>query len=148
MFPDLDYVLHSFGVRYADLWGHRGLVHSIPFAALFALVVSVLYYRIWRKPDLRPRWWALWLFLFCITASHGILDAFTDGGLGIALFSPFDTTRYFMPWQPLPVPDLGLESVFRERFLVVIGTEILLVWMPVMAISAFVLLLRTRRAAP
>jgi inner membrane protein len=35
------------------------------------------------------------------TASHGILDAFTNGGLGVAFFAPFDKTRYFFPVTPM-----------------------------------------------
>ncbi|MHC4444672.1 MAG: hypothetical protein ACYTF1_17650 [Planctomycetota bacterium] len=45
-----------------------------------------------------------------ITASHGLLYALTDGGLGIALLSPFDTTRYFFGWIPIQVSPIGFES--------------------------------------
>ena len=41
-------------------------------------------------------------------ASHALLDTLTDGGLGCALFWPFDLTRYFAPWTPLPVSPIGL----------------------------------------
>jgi inner membrane protein len=50
---------------------------------------------------------ALMLDFFLITASHGILDAFTNGGLGIALFSPFDNSRYFFPFRPIQVSPIG-----------------------------------------
>jgi hypothetical protein len=43
-----------------------------------------------------------------VVASHGLLDTLTDGGLGCALFWPFDTSRYFAPWRPIPVSPLGL----------------------------------------
>src|SRR5215831_7502105 len=46
---------------------------------------------------------ALFAYLFLATASHGVLDAMTNGGLGVAFFSPFDTTRYFLPWRPIRV---------------------------------------------
>ena len=32
----------------------------------------------------------------------------TDGGLGCALLWPFDLTRYFAPWRPIPVAPIGL----------------------------------------
>jgi inner membrane protein len=32
----------------------------------------------------------------------------TNGGLGCALFWPFDDTRYFAPWRPIPVSPIGL----------------------------------------
>jgi hypothetical protein len=38
--------------------------------------------------------------VFLATASHGVLDATTNGGLGVAFFSPFDNRRYFLPWRP------------------------------------------------
>jgi hypothetical protein len=46
-----------------------------------------------------PRWssLALWSAL-----------SLTDGGLGCALFWPFDLTRYFAPWRPIPVAPIGL----------------------------------------
>ena len=32
-----------------------------------------------------------------------------DGGLGCALFWPFDLTRYFAPWRPIPVAPIGMD---------------------------------------
>src|SRR6185503_16644325 len=76
--PDIDVVGFRFGIRYGDLWGHRGMTHSLLFAAVTGIVLSVLV----------PQWerdrWRLALLLFLITASHGLLDAMTDGGLGVA----------------------------------------------------------------
>jgi hypothetical protein len=43
-----------------------------------------------------------------VVASHPLLDILTDGGLGCALFWPFDDTRYFAPWRPIPVAPIGL----------------------------------------
>jgi hypothetical protein len=37
-----------------------------------------------------------------VTASHGMLDAMTDGGLGVAFFAPFDNARYFFPMETDP----------------------------------------------
>jgi len=44
-------------------------------------------------------------------ASHGLLDTLTNGGLGSALLWPFDLTRYFAPWNPIPVAPIGLDFV-------------------------------------
>ena len=30
--PDLDVIGFPFGIQYGDLWGHRGMTHSIMFA--------------------------------------------------------------------------------------------------------------------
>jgi inner membrane protein len=43
-----------------------------------------------------------------VVASHPLLDILTNGGLGCALFWPFDDTRYFAPWTPIPVSPIGL----------------------------------------
>ena len=48
---------------------------------------------------------SLWTHFFA-SGVHGLLDAMTDGGLGVAFFSPFDNRRYFLPWTPIRViPD-------------------------------------------
>lgn len=91
--PDLDVIGFYFGIQYGDVWGHRGLTHSLVFAALFSGGLVALWYR--GKPAVAMT--GLFLYFFLCTASHGVLDAMTNGGLGVAFFSPFDTTRYFLP---------------------------------------------------
>jgi hypothetical protein len=44
-----------------------------------------------------------------VLVSHALLDTMTDGGLGCALLWPFDLTRYFAPWRPIPVSPIGLD---------------------------------------
>ena len=87
--PDMDVVGFSFGVRYGDFWGHRGFTHSLVFAALLALLLAAL--PIFREPSqlppaAHPRL-RIMLYLFVATASHGFLDAMTNGGLGVALLT-------------------------------------------------------------
>src|SRR5437016_8948293 len=79
-----------------------------------------------------------WLYLFLASASHGVLDAFTNGGLGVAFFSPFDATRYFFPCHPIEVSPIGA-AFFSERGLSVLQSEFVWVWLPsiVFAILAF-----------
>src|SRR2546421_10633204 len=36
--PDVDVIGFGFGVRYGDLWGHRGMTHSILFAVVAGIV--------------------------------------------------------------------------------------------------------------
>jgi inner membrane protein len=43
-----------------------------------------------------------------VLVSHAVLDTLTNGGMGCALFWPFDRTRYFAPWNPVPVSSIGL----------------------------------------
>ena len=139
--PDLDVGLHSFGVEYGDLWGHRGMAHSPFFAAVISIaIVSWLFRR--EAPLLGRAWWWLAVFLFVVTASHGLIDAFTDGGLGIAFIAPFDNTRYFMPWHPLVVPNFGIASLFSARGAQVLISEILWVWCPLLFVAISVVLVR------
>jgi inner membrane protein len=101
LLPDLDVIGFSFGVRYADPWGHRGATHSLAIAALVG-VAGALLARRYAKPPLRTG-----IMIALVLASHAVLDTMTDGGLGCALFWPFDRTRYFAPWRPIPVAPIG-----------------------------------------
>src|SRR5579872_845956 len=85
------------------------LTGSILRAVLaFALVVSwtVAFLTFSRRPQGWTRF-LLFSYFFVVTASHGVLDAMTDGGLGIAFFAPFDNTRYFFPFRPIKVSPIG-----------------------------------------
>ena len=126
MAPDLDVIGLSFGSPWGHVLGHRGLSHSVVFAAILALVVTAVAFRGRDWDGRRP---SVWLFLFLATASHGVLDAMTDGGSGVAFWAPFDDTRYFLPWRPIPVSPIG-RRFFTERGAAVLQAELLLVWLP------------------
>ena len=49
----------------------------------------------------------------------------TDGGLGCALLWPFDLTRYFAPWRPIPVAPIGAAFVSSAGAIVAL-TELVL----------------------
>ena len=119
--PDLDVVGFYFGVNYGDAWGHRGATHSLAFALGVAILAFA--WRSWlpaaRSFSVSARKLALVAFL--VTASHGLLDTLTDGGLGCALLWPFNNERLFAPWNPIPVSPLGL------RFLSSRGLSVALV---------------------
>ena len=136
--PDADVLGFRFGVGYEDLLGHRGLSHSLVFALALSLVVSFL-----PLPRVPRRWtrFLLFCYFFVVTASHGILDAMTDGGLGVAFFAPFDDTRYFFPFRPIKVSPIGL-SFFSARGLDVIWSEFLWVGIPGTIIAAAAISLR------
>ncbi len=89
--PDADVIGFKFGIAYGDFWGHRGFFHSIFFAFLLSTAIIFLAFR--KLRIFSKQWWLSWLFFFIVSSSHGILDTFTNGGLGIALLSPFNTTR-------------------------------------------------------
>ena len=120
MVPDFD----AFWIRpYSSILGHRGFTHSLGFALVLGLLVAVLTYRYLRAP-----FWDLLGFFFVIIASHGILDAFTNGGYGIPLFWPFSSARYG-PWGPIQVSDIGFELP-NPRKSRTVQTELLWIWLP------------------
>ena len=80
-----------------------------------------------------------------MTASHGALDAMTDGGLGVAFFAPFSGERYFFPFRPIVVSPIGLGGFFSEWGVAVIKSELLWVWLPSALVVAFVLIFRRLR---
>ena len=95
--------------------------------------------------DLDPRRLAYWgraLFLAAVTASHGVLDALTNGGLGVAFFSPFVLRRYFFPWRPIAVSPIRAGDFFGETALRVLASEARWVWLPTAVILAVVLAAR------
>lgn len=141
--PDADVWGLRFGIRYGDLWGHRGLTHSLTFALLSGLVVAWVVRRCWRGG---PRFAALAALLVPVAASHGLLDAMTHGGgLGVAFFSPFDPTRYYLPARPLLVSPIGLEYFFTERGMRTLRSEVLWVWLPMAILVVLARLARVRR---
>jgi inner membrane protein len=99
--PDADVIGFSLGVQYADAWGHRGASHSLVFALVLGAAIGALAPLV-RRPALSTG-----IIAIIVLASHGFLDTLTNGGLGIALFWPFDHTRYFAPWTPIPVSPIG-----------------------------------------
>jgi inner membrane protein len=140
--PDLDVFGFYYGIRYGDLMGHRGFTHSLLFAAITAALVMVLAFR--DVPRFTKKWWLLAAYFFAVTASHGVLDAMTSGGYGIAFFSPFDKTRYFLPWRPLRVSPIGVRGFFSRWGADVLVSELLWVWLPVLAVLAAVILCRKK----
>jgi inner membrane protein len=125
--PDFDVIGFSLGINYNDLLGHRGLTHSLTFAAVMATIGA--FWLVRRSAGQLGRWTAWW-YLFLATASHGLLDAMTDGGRGVAFFAPFSKTRYFLPWRPIAVSPIGVTQFFTERGLTVIHSELKWVWLP------------------
>ena len=122
--PDLDVIGFAFGIRYSDMLGHRGLTHSILFAAVLGACLSLTLFR-----D-AGHGWAIFLFLFLATLSHTLLDMLTNGGLGVALFAPFSNERYFFPWRPIEVSPIGIGSFFSEWGARVVSSELRWVWLP------------------
>jgi inner membrane protein len=88
-----------------------------------------------RRPAVNRHPFRIGLFLFLAAVSHGVLDAFTNGGLGIAFFAPFSAERYFFPVTPIQVSPIGA-AFFSERGLTVMASEVCWVWTPAALLTA------------
>ena len=158
MLPDIDVISFSFGIRYEDMFGHRGFTHSFFFAAVVGAVAS---WHLSHRSHLRTHpshlshpshpshlshlshsshlshRLALFVWFAAVTASHGVLDAMTNGGRGIAFFAPFSNHRYFFPWRPIQVSPIGA-GFFSPRGLRVLASEAVWIWVlsAIIALSA------------
>jgi len=133
MLPDGDVIAFSFGIPYEDMFGHRGFTHSLFFAVVVGVAVT---WHLLHRP-VRSHRLALFVWFTAVTASHGLLDALTNGGRGIAFFAPFSDQRYFFPWRPIQVSPIGV-GFFSARGLRVLASEAGWIWVPsaIIAVSA------------
>lgn len=122
--PDADVIAFKFGISYAHVLGHRGLSHSLLFALIMGLAGAVA------APWLRGGRLTGFCTGFFAVSSHILLDAMTNGGLGVAAFWPLDPARYFCDWRPIRVSPFGLRALLTQRGLGVFLSELRWVWLP------------------
>lgn len=120
--PDVDVLSFEFGIPYEHWLGHRGFTHSIVFAIIWSLVMSVVFGK--------NNKWLFFIILFLATLSHAVLDAMTTGGLGVGFFIPFENTRYFLGFRPIQVSPIGIEKFFSEWGFKVIMSELIWIGLP------------------
>lgn len=125
--PDADVIGFKFDIAYEDFWGHRGFSHSLIFALFLGITITAIFYS---KKFLTKTGLILIMYFSVCTALHGVLDAMTTGGLGIAFFSPFDDTRYFFPWRPIKVSPIGASKFFSIWGIKVLLSELIWVGIP------------------
>jgi inner membrane protein len=133
MLPDLDILGQKYyGIAYRDCFGHRGVFHSL-FVAFFAALILIILFKLLTHPQgfklSKDSFWAFFLGI----SSHGMLDALTNGGLGVAVFWPINCNRYFFPIRPLEASPLNIER-FLEQGIFIMKNEFYLVWIPCFAI--------------
>lgn len=127
LLPDFDVITFHLGTPYRHMLGHRGLTHSITFALAAAIIAAYAC----RVPAKNRSW--TFIFLFVSAISHGLLDAVTDGGMGVAFFAPWSGERYHFPWRILRVSPLGMR-VFSSWGLAALVTELYRIWVPAVLI--------------
>jgi inner membrane protein len=127
--PDADSIGFRLGIPYGSMFGHRGFSHSLVFAVILGLVGLVC------AKWLRSKRITAFFIIAIAALSHGLLDALTNGGYGIAFFSPFSNERYFFPWQPIRVSPLSITRFLSFRGWKVLQSEFMWIWVPVIAVS-------------
>jgi len=128
--PDVDALGYWAGVPYDAPLGHRGFTHSLVFALLLAACAAGFARQLGASRGI-----AFGVVLLS-GASHGLLDALTTGGMGVAFFSPFSNARYFFPWRVIAVSPIGVGRFFSERGLKILRSELVWIWLPCVAIAA------------
>ncbi|NNC96198.1 MAG: metal-dependent hydrolase [Chitinophagales bacterium] len=126
--PDIDIIAFDFGIAYGDPLGHRGFTHSLLFAVILAVSIKMIFFRsesIISKSSLFTIG-----FLFVCCASHGLLDAMTNGGKGVGFFIPFDNDRYFLSFRPIQVSPIGASRFFSDWGWKVIKSEVIYIGIP------------------
>ena len=122
--PDIDALGLWLGIPYDHPFGHRGFTHSLPFAVLLAGAGTLLALSLGSEPLT-----AFAVLLLC-AVSHGLIDALTNGGLGVAFFSPLSHRRSFLPWRVIEVSPLRPSELFSRQGLRVLRSEMRWVWLP------------------
>ena len=126
--PDLDVLAFKFGIDYLHPFGHRGFTHSILFALIWSLLLSVLFGKARKLTFL--------IAIFLSTLSHGVFDAMTTGGKGVGFLIPFDNSRFFFPFRPIKVSPIGINEFFSEW-----GINVLLSELKYIGIPCFIVLI-------
>jgi inner membrane protein len=128
--PDFDVMCTRLGIAYTDMFGHRGITHSLLFALILSALITLVAFR---KPPEGVSRWSLLAFFFLATASHGLLDAMVEGTLGVAFFAPFSADRHFLLWRPIVSSPVGW-SFFSAAGASVLINEFVWLWLPSIAI--------------
>jgi inner membrane protein len=142
MLPDLDIIAFRLGVPYGSPFGHRGFSHSIVAALLLSTAVVPL------ARALKARPFVVFWFLLLSMLSHGVLDAFTRNATnGVALFWPLSAERILFSFRPIEASPISLRRFMSERGLQVLWSEMVWVWIPLLAIGLVGLLIRRQMRA-
>jgi inner membrane protein len=103
--PDLDVVVGQSLAAIYPAMAHRGIAHSLGAAVAVGMITWLVSRRMNRRWP--PRETALAAGI--AWASNGLLDVFSAGGEGVALFWPLLDARFVCAWRP--IPDAPAESL-------------------------------------
>ena len=134
--PDADVLAFRLGIAYSNDFGHRGFTHSLFFALLVGLAAMPFAHFLQSKRKV------VFVFIALCTASHGMLDMLTNGGLGVAFFWPFSSERHFFPLQVVQVSPVSLSKIMGPAGLLLFKSELTWLWLPATATAFFALIIR------
>jgi inner membrane protein len=130
--PDLDGIAFRLGIPYGSPFGHRGFSHSIAFALLMAALAAPF------AKTLRSTPIIVFSFLAISMASHGVLDAMTDAGKGVAFLWPWSAERFFFDFRPIEASPVSVRRFLAGRGLEVLQSELVWVWQPAAVLGTLV----------
>jgi inner membrane protein len=88
--PDVDFITRLWLSNIDHILAHRGFTHSILFAVLMTIIMSLLFIKFFHK---EPVAWRRWFFLFGLNLfTHIFIDSFNAYGVG--WFEPFSHQRF------------------------------------------------------
>jgi inner membrane protein len=109
----------------------------VSFAIMLGLIAALLSGRLRTSPRK-----AFAFVAFC-GVSHPLLDMFTNGTHGVALWWPWSDERLVMPWHRIEASPLAFNRIASARTWVVLQSEMVWIWLP--AAVAFLILKLWRR---
>ena len=128
--PDIDMIGYKIGVPYDSFFGHRGFTHSLLFAFLIALSITIIFFKKETKKSI-----TIFTIFFFSMVLHDLLDMLTTGGLGIMLFTPFYNERLFFPIRFIEVSAIN-GNILIYWFKNVLLNEIIFLLLPSLIIAS------------
>jgi inner membrane protein len=117
--PDIDVLWSPFQLAETSPFAHRAITHSLAFALVAAMVVTIVWFRMERRTG---------VVLLLALLSHSCLDALSTYSLGVGFFVPFSEQRFRFLWTPLGRPNGTVASQLIEESLVVLVPAVLIGW--------------------
>lgn len=118
--PDIDVLWSPLQLADSSPLAHRAITHSLAFALVAAMVVTIVWFRMDRRTG---------VVLLLALLSHSCLDALSTYSLGVGFFVPFSDQRFRFPWTPLGRPNGTIASQLIEESLVVLVPAVLIGWL-------------------
>jgi inner membrane protein len=76
------------------------------------------------------------------TVSHGLLDALTRGGLGVAFFAPLEKSRYAFTGRPIRVSPISVSAFRSAAGVRLLRSEVPWIWLPAALVAGLLTVLR------